>query len=173
MKLWEIERRLLTCTPSASPSPLSSPLPSPGDEEICGNPIIIEAGETSVIVSLNFVMEAMITKVIVRKSYPDTLNNATHFTVDLFNREITEDNLATLGALSRVIPQQTTLINNTMELFAGTAGGGGWSFYNMDSSPTVQSRIIWMRIGLVTTGATDLATFDTAIGAIATGQGRS
>jgi len=172
MKLWEIERRLLACTPGASPSPLASPLPSPWGEEICGNPIIIEPGETSVIVPLNFVMEAMITKVIVRKSYPDTLNNATHFTVDLFNREITEDNLATLGALSRVIPQQTTLINNTMELFSGNSGAG-WSFYNMDSSPTVQSRIIWMRIGLVTTGATNLATFDTAIGAIATGQGCS
>ncbi len=190
MKLWEIERRLLACTPGAvpSPTPLASPLPSPGGEEICGNPIIIEAGESSVIVPLNFVMEAMITKLIVRRSYPlSPLGDpAISFAVDLFNQEVTEENLETLGAIARVIPQQRTVIDRTMELFSGTAGGSGWSFYNMNGSPTVQSRVIWVRIALfdnVQTGGCDdplvlvtlpgLTTFDLSLCGRMTGQGSS
>lgn len=171
MNIWEIERRLLPCDPTPSPTPQSSPLPSPFGEEFCGNPVIIEAGESSVIFPIRpFVRQGMITKVIVRKSYPDALAGATNFTVDLFNREITEENLATLGAVSRVIPQQTTLINNTMELFSG-ATGAGWSFFNMDGDHTMQDRTIWIRIGLVGAGAVGPAAFDCNIGLITTGQG--
>lgn len=171
MKIWEIHRKLQTCDPASSPTPYASPLPSPLDEDaVCGNPIILDAGETSVIVPLNFVYEAMITKLIVRRSYPAALAGPTNFTVDLFNSIITEDTLDDLGAIARVIPQQTATIDATMELFAGDSGAG-WSFMNMDSGPTVQTRRIYARIAVTGGTPTAMSTWDLALAGIMTGQG--
>jgi len=168
MKIWEKHYRLENC--SDSDLPVSSPLPSPFDDNICGNPIVLDAGETSVIMPITFVTEAMVTKVIVRRSYPDDFGAITDFTVDLFNREVTEANLAELGALARVIPQQTATIDATMELFSG-ATGAGWSFINLDGNPTVQIRKIYLRIGLVGGVAPSTSTWDLALAGIMTGQG--
>lgn len=171
MKIWEKHFRLQPCDASASPSPLASPVPSPTGDAICGNPIILDAGESAVIVPINFVTEAMITKVIVARSSPDAFVGPTHFTVDLFNKAITEDAIGTpLEALCSVIPQQTTLINNTMELFSGNTGAG-WSFINLDGNPTAQVRKIYLRIGLVGGVGGDASSWDLALAGIMTGQG--
>ena len=169
MKIWEVHRRLLSSTPGDSPAP--SPLPSPTGDEIFGNPVILDAGESAIITPITFVTEAVIMKVIVQRSSPDSFAGPTHFTVDLFNKDIEEADVDTpYGALCRVIPRQTTLIDNAMELFSGDSGAG-WSFINLDGNPTVQVRKIYLRIGLVGGVGSEVSTWDLALAGQMTSQG--
>ena len=169
MKIWEVHRRLLSSTPGASPAP--SPLPSPTGDDIFGNPVILDAGESAIITPITFVTEAMLTKVIVQRSSPDVFAGPNQFTVDLFNRDIEEADVDTpFGALCRVIPQQTENIDATMELFSGDSGAG-WSFINLDGNPTIQVRKIYLRIGLVGGVGAEVSTWDLALAGIMTGQG--
>jgi hypothetical protein len=135
-----------------------------------GNPLVLPSGESVVYASEIYVVggdpvsgirwpqECLITKLVVRKSDGDN-GDVTTFTVDLFNRDIDEDTYATMGTLSRVIPQQTASIGEAVSLILTS----GYTFFNVEGSVAVPDRRIYLRIGLNAVAAEDLS-WDIAIG---------
>lgn len=121
----------------------------------------VKRGVTAILFTIPFVTEALITKLVVRRSFPVALAPATDFTVDLLNRELTEAQFATpLGDICRVVPQQTATIDNAVSLLNAD---GGYSFINIEGTPTIQNRQIYLRLGITGGVPTVDSTWDVAI----------